>query len=150
MAQTRLGEADRLFTIGYEGRLLDGFLELLTDEGVEQLVDVRENPWSRKPGFTKGELAEAVEAAGLAYEHLGALGTPKPIREKLRQGELDFEPAYRAHLDEHPDAVERLEALASQRPTAIMCMEADPRECHRRLLAQRFEEAGWSIIHLGT
>lgn len=150
MPQTRLGEADRLFTIGYEGRSLEAFLALLTAEGVEQLVDVRENPWSRKPGFTKNELAEAVEDAGLAYEHIGDLGTPKPIREKLRQGQLDVEPAYQAHLDEHPETVERLEALARERPTAIMCMEADPRECHRRLLAQRFDEAGWSIIHLGT
>lgn len=149
MPQTRIGEADRLFTVGYEGRSIDGFVELLADEGIERLVDVRDNPWSRKPGFTKGELAEHLEEGGVDYEHLGELGTPKPIRRGLSEGEIDdFEAAYLGHLDDQAEAVERLHELADERPTAVMCMERDVEDCHRQYLAKRMAERGFSIVHV--
>lgn len=149
MRQDRLADADLIFTVGYQGRSIDGFVDLLQQEGVERVADVRDNPWSRKPGFTGSSLAEHLEAAGLAYEHLGDLGTPKPVRDALGEGEIqDFEAAYREHLAEQGEALERLAELARQAPTAMMCMERDVEECHRRMLAERFEREGWSVVHL--
>lgn len=149
MPQSRLGDEQLLFTVGYQGRSLDGFVELLHEEGIEQLVDVRDNPWSRKPGFTGSALADALEDAGIAYEHLGDLGTPKRIREALSEGEIeDFQTAYTEHLDGQDEALERLVALADARPTAIMCMERDVEDCHRRFLARRMAKRGFSVVHV--
>lgn len=149
MVQSRLGDAQVLFTVGYEGKRLDAFIAELSREGVERVVDVRENPWSRKPGFTKRPLREALEEAGIGYEHAGALGTPEPVREALREGELEsFEEAYTTHLEDQGEALSRLEGWAKQARTAVMCMERNVEDCHRRFLADRFEEAGWAIVNL--
>lgn len=149
MVQSRLGDARVLFTVGYEGMSLDAFVDELLQEGVERVVDVRENPWSRKPGFTKGPLEDALDKAGISYEHVGALGTPKAVREALGEGELEsFEDAYQRHLEENEEALSRLEALADEAATAIMCMERRVEDCHRRFLAQRFASVGWRIVHL--
>lgn len=149
MRQDRLGDEDLIFTVGYQGRSIDGFVDLLEREGVQRVADVRDNAWSRKPGFTGSTLAEHLDEAGIAYEHLGELGTPKRVRDALGEGELeDFETAYREHLAEQTDALERLVELAQDAPTAMMCMERDVEDCHRRMLAQRLEQQGWSLVHL--
>lgn len=149
MPQERLGEASRLFTVGYQGRSMDAFVRLLEDEGVERVADVRDNPWSRKPGFSKSGLRENLEEAGIGYKHLGELGLPKPVRDELREGQREgFKEAYQEHLDHHPEAIERLATLAEQAPTAVMCVERNVEDCHRRYLADRFEREGWTAIHL--
>ena len=73
-----------LFTIGYEGLTIGGFIRCLKKAGVETVVDVRELPLSHKPGFSKRALGEALAKAGLAYEHWPELGCPKPIRRRFR------------------------------------------------------------------
>ena len=60
-----------LFTLGYEQRTIEEFVRMLEDAGVGVLVDVRETPWSHKPGFSKRGLAEHLEAAGIEYVHAG-------------------------------------------------------------------------------
>lgn len=69
-----------LYTVGYEGRSIGEFLELLKSHGVEHLVDVRDAPISRKPGFAKTSLSAALAAVSIRYTHARALGCPKPIR----------------------------------------------------------------------
>lgn len=147
MPQVRFGDHDRLFTIGYQGRTIEGFVDLLQTEGIERLVDVRANPWSRKPGFTKHELANHLDQAGIAYEHLGLLGAP----DEARHGDLDeatFAAAYQEHLDGQDDALDRLTQWAQQDRTAICCMEKDPQACHRRFIADTFQAQDWHIVHL--
>ncbi len=149
MPQARIGDEARVFTIGYEGRTIDAFIDLLEREGVQRVADVRDNPWSRKPGFTKAPLEEHLEDAGIDYVHLGDLGVPKPMRDALDQRELeDFEGAYLSHLEEHEAALEELTDLAHEAPTAVMCMEKHVEDCHRKFLARRLDEEGWHIIHL--
>ncbi len=74
-----------LMTIGYEGLTVAGFLDLLRRCRVSRLVDVRELPISRKPGFAKAALSAAIEARGIRYEHLVALGCPREIRHRYRE-----------------------------------------------------------------
>ncbi len=149
MKQSRLGDGRILFTVGYEGRDLPSFLELLRDEGVERVVDVRDNPWSRKPGFTKGPLRDALSQAGVMYEHVGALGLPREIRRAVKEGRVgSFEASYREHLEENEEAMDGLRELAEDERCAIMCMERRVEDCHRRFLAERFREEGWRIVHL--
>ncbi|MBU1626147.1 DUF488 domain-containing protein, partial [bacterium] len=65
-----------LYTIGYEGRETDEFISELKKHDITRLIDIRENPFSRKKGFYKSALKTALENQGIEYIHLKALGTP--------------------------------------------------------------------------
>jgi uncharacterized protein (DUF488 family) len=75
-----------VFTIGYEGQDVSHLTSALKKQGIKQLLDVREKPISRKPGFTKRRLKEALELAGIAYIHLPELGSPSAVRHDLKAG----------------------------------------------------------------
>jgi uncharacterized protein (DUF488 family) len=66
-----------LFTIGYEQTPPSAVLDELQRAGVKLLVDVRAIAASRRPGFSKTQLAAGLDERGLAYVHLRGLGTPK-------------------------------------------------------------------------
>lgn len=89
-----------LFTIGYEQhRSPSTLIDALLDAGVRRLVDVRELPLSRRRGFSKTALSAALADAEIEYEHVRALGNPKPYRELYRSGRVsEGEKRYRAHL----------------------------------------------------
>lgn len=146
--QDRIGDGDRIFSVGYEGRSIDAFVALLEREGIERVADVRDNPWSRKPGFTGSTLQTHLFDASIDYVHLGDLGAPKQIRDQADDGEA-FLAAYRDHLDGQADAVEELVEQAREATTAMMCLEADPAECHRQVIAKRLRERGWTVIDVG-
>jgi Protein of unknown function, DUF488 len=74
------------YTIGYEGSRVEEFVAALRRAGVVTLIDVRDIPLSRKPGFSKSALAANLAAKGIAYVHLRGLGDPKPGREAARAG----------------------------------------------------------------
>ena len=73
-----------IHTIGYEGIDMDRFLSMLCEHGIETVVDIRELPLSRKPGFSKKALADTLNLSGLEYVHIPDLGCPKPIRNRYR------------------------------------------------------------------
>lgn len=127
----------KLFTIGYEGATMDEFLAALRDAGVERVIDVRALPLSRRPGFSKTPLTNALAEAGIEYVHLRALGTPAEGRAAARAGQHSrLETIYAAQL-ELPEAIvaaEEMKALAGERPSALLCYERDPGGCHRTLL----------------
>src|SRR5436190_8369756 len=77
--------AHALFTIGYEKARLADVVATLAASGVATLIDVRDRPISRRPGFSKHQLAAAVEEAGIRYVGLTALGTPPEGREAGRR-----------------------------------------------------------------
>lgn len=140
-----------LYTAGYQGRDIDAFVELLGDHGVDTLVDVRENPYSRKPGFTKGPLEEAAAEAGIDYLHVEALGNPSEIRKEL-DGTEEILAAYVDHMEgDWADALEPVRRLveAGDQP-CLMCYERSVDECHRGpvadALAERLEDL--SVEHL--
>lgn len=140
----------RIWTIGYEGRDPKDFVAALRDAKVQRVVDVRELPLSRKVGFSKASLARGLEAAGIAYTHLRALGTPRPIRHALKSGgDVEtFRRDYRQHAEGQPDALRELEALAAKERCAMLCVEADAAVCHRGVLAEMLEARGWRVTHL--
>jgi uncharacterized protein (DUF488 family) len=142
-----------LFTAGYQGHNIETFLDLLLSHGVEQLIDVRQLPFSRKPDFSKKRLTAHLAGVGIAYAHLVALGTPKPLRDELRR-EHDY-PAFftamQSILDAQPEAVDQALELARARPSALLCFEAKYDECHRLVVAQAIERlAGGAcrVVHL--
>jgi len=127
----------RVFTIGYEGSTVSEFLAALESAGVERVIDVRALPLSRRPGFSKSPLKAALEEAGIEYVHLKALGTPAEGRAAARAGRHeDLKRIYAGQL-ELPEAIAQsaqMLDLAAERPSALLCMEREPAECHRTLL----------------
>lgn len=140
----------RLATVGYEGVELEAFIELLGSNGIAQLVDVRELPLSRKKGFSKTALAEALGRHGIRYVHMRGLGAPRSARHALRRhGDFDrFAGEYRKHLLHAAKDIDALKATAARAPTAIMCFERDHETCHRGLIAENLAAEGVAVVHL--
>lgn len=132
----------KLFTIGYEGRTPETFLELLVSQGVGRVVDVRQVPLSHKPGFSRTRLGGFLQSNGIDYQHLPALGCPKDIRRDFRAGQ-DFETYKIRYLDflsgRHPELQALLE-IVREKPACLLCFEADPERCHRTFIADRLVE----------
>jgi uncharacterized protein (DUF488 family) len=129
----------RIWTIGYERLLPPELVAELEAAGVERVLDVRYRPQSRRPGMSKTRLGEALASRGIAYEHRRALGTPPDIRWLFKAGRLaEATVAYREHVER--DAAEELDRLAAELDraprTALLCLEADPAACHRRIVAE--------------
>jgi uncharacterized protein (DUF488 family) len=140
-----------LFTFGYEGLAIDAFVGRLQAAGIGTVLDVRELPLSRKPGFSKAALAEALRRAGIGYAHLPALGCPKAIRHRYRvdrdwPGYVD---AFGAHLAAQKEAVAALARQAAATRVCLVCFEADFNRCHRSLVAREVGRDGdLEIVHL--
>lgn len=129
-----------LFTIGYEKAGFGAFVETLQRAGVRMVIDVRDLPLSRRAGFSKRQLAAGLDAAGIAYLHLKALGTPAAGREANRRRQW---PLFWQIVEEsiaRPEAqaalVEAGEVAAST-PSALLCYEAEACTCHRRRVGER-------------
>ena len=121
-----------IVSIGYERRDLGVLVDLLTENGVLILVDVRLNPVSRKKGFSKNALASALGEAGIEYRHERELGNPKDNRDPFRRGLESARQRYLRHLHNGASSVyERLLDLASSSRIALLCYERDHDECHR-------------------
>ena len=139
-----MAKAKRLFTIGYEQTPQKAVLDELESAGVKLLVDVRAVTSSRRPGFSKNQLAASLDERGIAYVHLKALGTPKEGREAARSGDYPkLEKIYSAHLKK-PDARQDMDELAvlvlKAGPVCLLCYERDHRHCHRQMIAEIIEE----------
>ena len=143
-----------LTTIGYEGTTIDAVVTTLKDAGVALLVDVRAVPQSRKPGFSKRQLAAALDEVGIAYVHLQALGTPKPGRDAVRAGHPErMVPIFREHMTSDRSQAELAQAkqLVRERTACLLCFERDHTTCHRHLVAEMIvEETGQQVVHLAT
>ncbi|MGH7904548.1 MAG: DUF488 family protein, partial [Candidatus Dormibacteraceae bacterium] len=142
-----------IHTVGHSTRSLDELAELLTLNGVQRLVDVRSVPGSRRlPHFAGSSLAGELPGRGIEYIHLPGLGG----RRRGRPGSPNAgwrNRSFRAYADHMLEEdfradLERLLELASERPSAIMCAEAVPWRCHRRLVADALTLRGSEVLHI--
>jgi uncharacterized protein (DUF488 family) len=134
----------KLFTIGYEQTPAKAVLDELEAAGVKLLVDVRAVAASRRPGFSKNQLAAGLDERGIAYLHLRGLGTPKSGREAARSGNFAaLHKIYAAHL-KTAQAKEELDELSTlvkkSGPVCILCYERDHAHCHRQWIAEIIED----------
>jgi uncharacterized protein (DUF488 family) len=128
-----------LYTIGYEKARLADVVSALLAVGVMTLIDVRDRPISRRPGFSKRQLAAAVEEAGIDYVGLRALGTPPEGRAAGRARQWDrFWGIVENKLASAEAELALLQAaeIARPGPACLLCYEADWRQCHRRRVAE--------------
>jgi len=132
-----------VWTIGYERLLPAELVADLQAAGVERVIDVRYRPQSRRPGMSRTRLGQLLEAHGIAYEHRKSLGTPPDLRHDFHAGRIAHaRVAYREHVETSaPDALHELAAELRHGPrTALLCLEADPASCHRRVLCEALGE----------
>jgi len=145
--------AKELFTIGYEGISLDAFVSQLKNFAINCVIDVRENPVSRKPGFSKNELTETLSRENIRYLHLQELGSPRPIRERLKR-DYDYRLFFKNienHLAKQKDAIEIAYSHVSRSTCCLLCFEHHAENCHRKLVAKKIQERdsnGLQIINL--
>ncbi|MFB9058270.1 DUF488 family protein [Mariniflexile ostreae] len=142
-----------VWTIGHSTRAMDAFLELLTFYRIEQLVDVRRFPGSKRfPHFKKENLESVLPQKGLIYSHLEALGG-------RRKASVDSEntvwrhPSFRGYADymetlEFKNTLHALVDMAKKKRCAIMCSEAVWWRCHRSMIADQLKAQGWKVYHI--
>lgn len=132
-------------SMGYQGLNLDDFLAEVTAAGVERVADVRLNAISRKRGFSKTLLRNALMDIGVEYIHYRGLGNPKENRpyfagEDLARGRRQYRSLLR-----QPDAQRELRSLAAlthREHVAILCFEANARRCHRSVIFEELAQFG--------
>ncbi len=134
------GRMATIWTIGYEKLLPDALVAELEAAGVERVIDVRYRPQSRRPGMSKTRLGERLAEHRIAYEHRRALGTPNDLRWLYKNNRVaEGHEGFARHVEEH--AAADLDALAAELRggaprTALLCLEAEPAECHRSVLVE--------------
>ena len=130
-----------LFTIGYEGRSLEEYLNRLLIFGVRTLCDVRKNAYSQKYGFSKAQLQQACEGVGIKYVHIPELGIESDQRQALySQADYDilFEKYRKTVLASSDEQIERIiKMIDSDERVALTCFEKDVNQCHRTQIARR-------------
>jgi len=151
--QPRPVASTAVFTVGYEGRLVDGFLNFLLRAGIQHVIDVRSNPVARRYGFHKCTLDRLCGKVQIKYSHFPQLGIPSDLRHGLEttsQYEALFSRYEADILPREGKVLAKVAALMTERPSVLMCMEADPSRCHRSRLASAVAgDTGLSVHHLG-
>jgi uncharacterized protein (DUF488 family) len=143
----------RIFTVGHSNRSIEDFIGILKAHGVEQILDVRRYPTSRKwPHFDAAALETSLADARIDYTGMPELGgrrQPRPDsphtawRDAAFRGYADF-----MDTPEFATGFARAAALAAEKPSALMCAEALPWKCHRSLIADAFLARGWEVSEI--
>jgi uncharacterized protein (DUF488 family) len=143
-----------LFTVGYEGSKPADLFSSLRTSGVKLVIDVRDVPISRKPGFSKTALSDGLASAGIKYLHLKGLGDPKPGRIAARERRYaDFRRIFRSHMRTTAAQQSLAAAItaASKSVTCLLCFEQDHTNCHRCIVAESMVHNGkFYVVHLKT
>jgi signal recognition particle subunit SEC65 len=146
-----VGTPDLLWvgSAGYE-RYRDNaeFAQRIAHAGVLRLIDVRALPISRRRGYAKTALAEAMRAAGIEYVHIRELGNPKEFRDLYKSGRAaEGRAGYEAFLlSERREALDELAEMLREKPAALMCVEHDSSVCHRAVILDALRsELGLSL-----
>lgn len=141
-----------VYTMGYENRSVDGFLNKLLREGIRRIIDIRANAVSRKYGFARSTLANLAGKLGIGYSHFPALGISS-ARRKAAKAHSDFATLFRYYeqqlLPARTVEIRSVGELMKGIPSVLLCMERKPEDCHRSRLAARIaSETSLAQVHL--
>ena len=137
----------KIVTIGYENADFNDFLTTLETLGVTTLLDIRELPISRRPGFAKTALRDGLASVGIDYRHEPRLGSPKDIRHQLRD-DGDYKKFFKdfdRYLRTQTTLLEQLSGELTG-TVALLCYERDPNECHRSRIAEIVQERTGALV----
>ena len=148
----RRSPAKAAYTIGYQGRSVDGFFNKLLELGIELIIDVRYTPVSRKYGFSRRSLREIGAKLGIQYRHLPSFGVPAEHR-----AGLGSQASYERLLDLYEleilpgkrEGIVELGQLMRRKLAVLLCMERNAERCHRSRLAAAVSRcSGLEVVHL--
>jgi uncharacterized protein (DUF488 family) len=137
-----------IYTIGYEASDLNDFLTTLKNAGVQIVLDIRALPHSRRAGFSKTPLSNALKEKGIEYTHLRGLGNPQKLGAPPAG---DFHESFTAHMqtDAAQSDLRKAVDIASEKPACLLCYERKPEECHRTIVVKHvIERTGQKIENL--
>lgn len=145
------GKSSGIFTIGYEGEDIDSFLNLLIENKIDILIDIRNNPFSMNFSFTQKKLREYLEKSGIKYMHIPELGIKSELRKHLLS-EQDYQNLFRHYeettIQEQKDKIAEIIELSKTHRIALMCFERNKDMCHRGVLSRHLENQTISVIHI--
>jgi len=130
-----------IYTIGYNKKSLRRFIDLLRDERVDAVLDVRLHNTSQLAGFTKrDDLAFILELVGIAYRHLPELAPSEEVLSTYKKGRdwSLYEASFTALMAERKAMLFGIDVLSQYQRPCLLCAEEKPDHCHRRLLAESF------------
>jgi len=142
-----------VYTAGYERLSIDAFLDRLIRNGIQRIIDVRNNPVARRYGFHKSTLTRLGDRVGIQYVHVPELGIQSGLRQNLCSRE-DYDALFdryaRETLADETDSIQHVAGLIAEKASVLVCMEADPQFCHRSRLAEAVShDTGLPIRDLG-
>ncbi len=144
-----------LFTLGYQQRSIEEFVEILLCEEISVLVDVRETAWSHKPGFSKSAFSHALASVGIEYVHARFAGNPKNLRRTAPSHQACLD-RYAAYVDRSDRILDEFETLIKQirvggKRVCLTCFERHAADCHRSIIAERWKRRGRRTVrHLAV
>lgn len=148
--------AGTIWTLGHWTSPVDAVLATLRSAGIDELVDVRKLPGSRRsPQFDAEEMTRWLGGAGIGYRRSAELTGRRPkqrdVDPQLNAGWQNT--SFRNYADhtlsaEYEQGIEELEALAAEHHVAVMCGEPMPWRCHRLLISNTLVARGWEVVHL--
>lgn len=126
------------WTIGHSNRSVDTFLELLDEHRIQVLMDVRSSPTSKIEHFKREQMEKWLPEHGIEYIWLG-----KELGGYRRGG-------YKRHMRTKPfrEGIKQLLEIAETKRTCVMCMEVNPKYCHRRFISAHLERKGVKVVHI--
>ncbi|WP_339747399.1 DUF488 domain-containing protein [uncultured Rubinisphaera sp.] len=140
----------KVFTAGYEQMSVDAFLNRLIDNGIQRIIDVRNNPIARRYGFHKSTLSRLAGYLNIEYVHIPELGIDSSRRRNLIT-DGDYQKLFNHYEQEtilvQKEAVDRVASLVKEKASVLVCMEANPICCHRSRLANAVAELTDLNIH---
>lgn len=139
-----------LFTVGYQGDKVSDLIQKLKQLKIKTVVDVRENPVSRKPGFNKLQLNNELRKEGIHYLHYQELGTPGLLRDYLMHNKDydSFFAKYKDYISEYKDSLDDLVELGTKEKICLLCFEKDVRQCHRKVITDYLTEKHQTNINI--
>lgn len=141
-----------IFTIGYEGKSIDHFLNLLLKNNVKKIIDVRSNTLSRKYGFSRDDLRLFCNKINVQYYGISQLGIPSKLRRNLKTSQ-DYKNIFHQYettwLPEVPEYLTDLFLEIKEEPSALLCFESNASMCHRGVLAKVCaQSSGFKVVHI--
>ncbi|MFH1735659.1 MAG: DUF488 domain-containing protein [bacterium] len=131
-------ESIQALSIGYEGRTIQDLIDLLKTHEIEQVIDVRLMPVSRRKYFCKNNLSAYLREEGIEYLHIRSAGNP--YYKQRDDVELCLK-LYTGYLKDHPDVMDSVFSKLSDSHTAVLCYERDHVDCHRNVLLRQISKS---------
>ncbi|MDE1859750.1 MAG: DUF488 family protein [Candidatus Micrarchaeota archaeon] len=151
MKHTAVKEEPGIFSIGYEGHNIDSFLDILIQNRIDAVADLRYNPFSMNLAFTKSRLLHYLNKAGIEYLHMPELGIEGSYRKNLEKNE-DYERLFDFYskelLPKQWGKVKDIAEMGKGKRVAMLCFEHDKNHCHRGVVSSELEKGSVMVKHL--